>query len=269
MSKLTICQAFGTSSATTKPVLGRAVSQNLRAGMPVRLRLQRGGVATPAGNFTVYGAKLSNPWANRANTHLFRQRSDVTAANLATADYQFLSGLAYAAFSNYNWMVLLQEFDQFVLKNGATVGFAISSGTGTKARVDFAAGTANGDGSTLAFDTAVLYDSLSYCKLRVKVGGVLKVEGTDFTVSSGTGGVATITFTAAPGTGSGNIAWQLYPNPGLSFGLVLCTPVSVKAYTTTPMSNDEFPSYDAWWGVTGSGVTGTIDSDVFPLGVGE
>ncbi len=269
MSKLQICQAFTTSSATTKPVMGRSVSQNLRAGMPCRLRLQRGGVATPAGTFTVYGAKLANPWANRVNTCLFKQRSDVNDANLTTADYQFLSNLAYAAFSNYNWFVNLQEFDQYVLQQGATVGFTISSGTGTKARVDFAAGSANGDGSTVAFTTALNYDSLAYCGLRVKIGSAVKVSGTDFTLSASATGLAVITFTVAPATGSGNITWQLYPKPGLSFGLQLAVPVSVMPYSTTPMSLDEIKSYDAMWAVTGSGVTGTIDCDMLPEGVGE
>lgn len=260
---LSLAAAFGTSSATRKPKFGYKVNQELSGGKPAILRIQRGGVATPAGNVTIYGANVSNPWANRANTSLFKQRADVTDANLVAADYQFLSAIDYAAFSNYNWLVQLDEFERQIVEIGATLGAQISSGTGAKARIDFTAETDTGDGSTTVFDLAADYELLTHCNLQVKVNSVVQAASA-FTLSDNAGKIR-ITFTAAP-TNTHPINYQLYPKPNKQFGLSLVTPATVKAAGVAPMVYEEMVTKDVHWLATGAGVTGTIDAMILAEG---
>lgn len=251
---------FGTSSATRKPAWGGSVNPNLRAGMPALYRWNRGGVATPAGNLTLYGAKVPNPWANREDTQLFRQRDDVTDADLETSDYQFLSEIDYEAFANYNWILMLDEFTRLIVAIGATLGAVISNGTGGKARVDFTAETGAGDGATVAFDLAADYDLLAFCNLQVKVATVVQAEAA-FTLSDNGSGKIRVTFAAAPA----NLAalnYQLYPKPSVQFGLALVTPETLKASTTVPNGTEEIATRDLHWIATGAGVTGTIDAQI-------
>jgi hypothetical protein len=265
--QMILADNFSTSSATKKPQLGRNLHHNLRGGMPVRLDIKRGAVATPAGAVTIYGANVPNPWANRSNSNLFRQRSDVTDANLVASDYQFLSTLDYVAFSNYNWIALLDEFAELVVEIGATLGAVITSGTGTKARLDFTAETDTGDGATLAFTLASDYNLLDHCNLQVQVGGVVKTKDTDFVLSEGAGGKTLVTFTAAPANLAA-INYQLYPKPSKTFGLAFVTVATLKAAAIQVQVDEEIVSRDAMWLGTGAGVTGTITANIKPLGVG-
>jgi hypothetical protein len=259
---LNLATALTTSSRTTKPKLGIKVNQNLRGSMPGILRWQRGGVATPAGNLAFYGVNVPNPWANRANTFVFRQRTDVTDANLVVGDYQILTNLPYVAFSNYNWLVLLDEFDRQVTEIGATLGAVISSGIGTMTRVDFTPETDTGDGATVNFDLAIDFEALQHLACQVKVNSVTQAASA-FSFSQLATGKARITFAVAPGNTLA-INYQFYPKPGKSFGVAYVAPVLVKDAVLVPQGLEEIPTKDAMWLVTGAGVTGSINADVLP-----
>lgn len=346
--QMILADNFSLAGATRKPQLGRSIGQNLRGGMPVRLRLSRpteavltgSAVFNPASlidaagetttvavtgaalgdsaeasfsldtagititawvsaanvvsvrfqnetggtldiasgtlsakvykansaSATVWGANIPNPWANRANTNAFRQRTDVTDANLVAADYQFLSDLDFVTFANYNWFALLDEFEELVTEIGTSLGGLITSGTGAKARLDFTSEAKTGDGATTVFDLLADFSLLTHCNLQVKVNSVIQAT-TAFTLTDNGSGKIRVTFTAAPGNTLA-IAHQLYPKPGKSFGLAKATPVSLKAVTTAPLVVEEIISKDAMWLATGAGSTSPIHASVQALGIG-
>jgi hypothetical protein len=237
---------------------------NLASGT-VSVRVKKATAATIA----IYGANIPNPWANRTNTQLFAARAAVTEANLAAGDYAFQSALTYAAFSNYNWVIQVNEFDRIVLEGGsATHGFTITDGGAGTALITFAVDQASGDAATLIFDTLIDSDCLPYMTLQVKVLTVIQVQGTDFTLADNGSGKIRITFTSAPASASNNIHWRLFPKPNVQFGLSLCVPATILAASTLQDVYSEVVTKDAEWAVTGAGFVGVTDASLEPLAVG-
>jgi hypothetical protein len=235
------------------------ISPNLRGAMPALLRWNRGGVATPAGSLTVHGANWPNPWANRANSNLFKQRTTVTDANLVVGDYQHLSNIPFAAFANYNWIAVLGEFTRLPVEIGATLGAVITSGTGAMARLDFTSETDTGDGATTVFDLAADFDLTTHLAIQVKVNAIVQAASA-FTITNNAGKIR-ITFAVAPGNTLA-IIYQFYPKAGKEFGLSLVTPVSIVAAGVVPNGTQEITTKDLHWIVTGAGVTGSIDAAI-------
>lgn len=213
----------------------------------------------------VYGANIANPWANRANTQAFRQRTDVTDANLAATDYGFTSGLTYAAFSNYNWHLLLDEFEQMVVEIGTSLGATISDDGGF-AKINFTSEADTGDTSETDFVLLADYNLLEHLDLQIKVNSVV-VSSDDYTLSDDGNGKIKVVFDAAPAAVA--IAYQLYPKPGKNFGLVFTTPVTIKTLGTTTFASEDIVTKDSMWLVTGAGVTSPIHASVQALGTGS
>lgn len=262
-----LCSDLNTASTFTKPVLLRKINENLRGAMPAILRIARD---AGTGSITVKGVNLPNPWANRSNTQAFLGAGGVAATGGAkttaqvAGDYQFTSGLVYVAPSGNNWILLMDEMAEYVAPPGAAVGFTVSNPSGTIARLDFGTQDKNGDGSAVAFTTTLDYGMLSYCDLQVKVGTVVKTITTDYAVTN-VGGVAVVTFVAAPATGTANLHFTLIPKAGVRFGLIYAgSPTTLKAAGTDIAYYDEIVCKDAAWVESGTGTISKTDVSVLP-----
>lgn len=126
-----IVEAVATASATSKPVLvGRA---NARLLGIIELAIQRAG---STGGGTVYGANL--PTFASGDAEYCRQ----LGSDGATGRTVFTTTLAYAAFSNYNFIVLQNGT---VLEQGAGAGKYQVSDSGGKAVITLGTAAAVGD----------------------------------------------------------------------------------------------------------------------------
>lgn len=126
-----VVEAVNTASATSTPVLvGRA---NARLLGPVEVEIER---SAATGGGTVYGANL--PTFAAGDTKYCR----MVGSDGATGRTVFTTTITYAAFSNYNMIVLVNGV---VIKQGASAGqwqVADSSGVGA---VTFGTALAVGD----------------------------------------------------------------------------------------------------------------------------
>lgn len=131
MSTIAIVEAVSTASATSKPVLaGRANSRFLG---PILIDIER---SATTGGGTIYGANL--PYAQADSTTYCR----MVGSDGATGRTVFTTTITYAAFSNYNLIVLVNGL---VIEQGSGAGkwdVADSSGV---AAVTFGTALAVGD----------------------------------------------------------------------------------------------------------------------------
>lgn len=263
-----ICTDLTTASKTTTPVLVRRINENLRGAMPAIARVARDGVQ---GNVTVYGVNLPNPWANRANTQCLLGTGANAASGgsntiaLALTDYQFsLDTLPYVAVSNNNWIVLLNDVDEYVVPPGAAIGFTVSNPSSTIARIDFGTQTLSGDGATTAFTTTLDGGMLTYCDLVVKVTAAVKTITTDYALTI-VAGVIVVTFVAAPPNVASNIVLQLVPKKSTRIGVIYAPNPKTLVPTGTNMQfYDEIVCKDAVWVVTDAGTHDKTDVSILP-----
>ncbi len=228
-------------------------------------------VDAPLGTVAIWGANVPNPWAGRPLTNVFRGRTvadgtgiAVTDANAAAGDYTLQTNIAYAAFSNYNWIVIGNETEQIVLVQGATNGGFGVTDVGGFACITFSLRTVAADSVTTTFDLAGLpYDLYSngVVGLQVTSNSVAQVLTTNYTVSStldATSGelVTRVTFLVAPT--AGNVTIRPYLKANAQVGVAKVTPVAIKAAATNVAVNEEIVTRDASWAVMAANAGPTL-----------
>lgn len=135
---------------TSLPVLigrnPRDGSERMASGRPCRLKVWRApdgaSPVAPEGTIAVYGKNL--PAIDGRNTS--NQR--MVGADGATGRTVFTTGLAYVAFSNYNWMVLVNGT---VIEQGAGAGKYQVSNSGGFAVITFGTALATTDKVQIAY----------------------------------------------------------------------------------------------------------------------
>lgn len=185
--QLSLCEALATASATTNPRMAR---KNSRLIGPIVIQTERAGVT---GGATIYGANLNG----RGNA----ARADLKGDGVATV---YDTTLPYVAFSNYNWLVVLDKSTRTGTA-AVTAGSTTVTGTGTA----FATELAVGDEITINGERKIVKDIASTTSLTVTeafaaaasgasvfLNDAVMVNTTDVAVSNN-GGYARFTFAAA------------------------------------------------------------------------
>ena len=230
-------------------------------------------VTKPAGNVSVFGANWQNPWAGRANSVVIAGRrnvdvvsgvtqASVSDANAVSGDYTFTTPLTFAAFANFNWILVGDEFKQAPFVQGAANGGFSIANSGGFCQLAFTASTTANTGALFTYDLLGLPLELytnGTVGVQVKNNGVLSILNTDYTIAgtTGTDGVVytRITFIVAPTTG--NTVCQPYLRAGAQMGLVFVTVLTVLAAGVNANTMNEITSRDIMWAVLAANASDT------------
>lgn len=269
------------SNITTRPINAKRFNSKLAGGKPCLLNIRRDGVI--AGTIAIFGVNLANPWRSNevpANPNSLavgvsqQQLTGVGKGDGATLTFNF-PGIPFVAFANFNYLVEMGFYDRFPLDQtvaGVSTGFAVANhGDGTT-DLTFGTQTLSGDGATTVFTVAATTDLIfpttqvrnpanqvgRYFAPIVKISGVTKTEGVDYTWTAGATALAglILTFTVAPANAANNITVAFAPAVGIEFGVSFVVPVALRA-ASSDSAKQEISGKDRYWAVGAGGPNAT------------
>lgn len=270
-----LLDGFATAQ-TMIPKNMKRYNERFAGGREAVLSIIRGG---STGTVGVYGMDLINPWranaapAGAAPAGALQTNSQVFRGDGVTQVFD-ATGIAYTAFSNYNWHIDYHQFDRKpapASQAGVYAGWTVAADSGTGTNITFPTETFQGNGVTTLFTTATPADLYfgpgvtfppstaavpAYLAPSVYVGGVLQ-SPTTYTLLASTPATTeptlsfvTITFGTAPVSGTNNITIQWAPVNGMEFGVMYTgAPTILWAPSTQQFKRIVTPSYDRLWTV--------------------